>query len=318
MLIKAITSLIARATGRRLTVLTFHNVRASGGALAKDEIDASDFANRLRWLRAVAVIKPFDEALAIMKSGRGPLQQVAITFDDGYATNSTVVLPVLKDMGLRATFFVLPGLIGQSLWTEDVRQAIRGAGTGMPDLSDLGFRALQSNGSGDRQLAADRLVEWMKDLPDSQRRELVSEILTRCAYTAVRGQLMSEPQMRQLADAGMEIGSHSMTHPILSRVGDDMAEHEIFGSRDAIADIVGRPPRFFAYPNGRPGIDYTHREMRMVREAGYVAAFSTGWGALSTAANWFELPRFTPWEDRPWRFQLQLAFNLTRNPPTSS
>ena len=64
-------------------------------------------------------------------------------------------------------------------------------------------------------------------------------------------------------------------------------------------DAVGRSVDLFAYPNGRPGADYGSEHVRMVREAGFTAAFTTAWGAASAASDAFQLPRFTPWSRSP-------------------
>jgi peptidoglycan/xylan/chitin deacetylase (PgdA/CDA1 family) len=95
---------------------------------------------------------------------------------------------------------------------------------------------------------------------------------------------------------GIEIGAHTMTHPILKNMSDDAAFVEIEKSRAWIAEKVGDAPRLFAYPNGRRGDDYEPRHAEMVRSAGYLAGFSTNWGCATACSPLFELPRFRPWE----------------------
>jgi peptidoglycan/xylan/chitin deacetylase (PgdA/CDA1 family) len=80
--------------------------------------------------------------------------------------------------------------------------------------------------------------------------------------------LLDWPRLRELAAAGVEIGSHSMSHPDLRRLTDEELEVECRGSREAVEDGLGRPVRFFAYPHGR----YDRRVKRAVRAAGYEAA----------------------------------------------
>ena len=67
----------------------------------------------------------------------------------------------------------------------------------------------------------------------------------------------------------------------------------------------------FAYPNGRPGVDYAPDvHPGMVRELGFDAAVSTHWGAARAGADCYQLPRFTPWDRGRVRFGLRLARNL--------
>ena len=69
--------------------------------------------------------------------------------------------------------------------------------------------------------------------------------------------------------------------------------------------------RAFAYPNGRPGDDYTERDRDIVRELGFECALSTWWGAASAKSDFFQLPRFTPWDQDParWLARLLLGFS---------
>jgi peptidoglycan/xylan/chitin deacetylase (PgdA/CDA1 family) len=110
----------------------------------------------------------------------------------------------------------------------------------------------------------------------------------------------------------MTIGAHTVTHPILACTSDSAARHEIVASKRALEEQLGAPVGLFAYPNGKPGRDYSAAHVAMVREAGFDAAFSTAWGVASRTSDPFQLPRFTPWDRAPWRFGVRLAQNLRR------
>jgi hypothetical protein len=70
--------------------------------------------------------------------------------------------------------------------------------------------------------------------------------------------------------------------------------------------------RLFAYPNGKPGRDYSREHVDMVRELGFEAAVSTAWGVGHAASDPYQLPRFTPWDKTPGRFALRLLHNTFR------
>ena len=108
----------------------------------------------------------------------------------------------------------------------------------------------------------------------------------------------------------MEVGAHTISHPILLTLPDEAARGEIEGSRQALQKITGREIRAFAYPNGKPGEDYTRRDRDLVESLGFETAPSTTWGAATAASDRFQLPRFTPWDRSPerWLARLLLGF----------
>ena len=125
--------------------------------------------------------------------------------------------------------------------------------------------------------------------------------------------MMSSGQVRALRRAGMQIGAHTRTHPILARSEKHEAVAEIEGSKHDLEALLGEPVTLFAYPNGKPGADYSARHAEMVRRAGFVAALSTAAGAASAGSDRFQLPRFTPWDREPLRFGLRMIANLRRS-----
>lgn len=108
----------------------------------------------------------------------------------------------------------------------------------------------------------------------------------------------------------MGIGAHTITHPILQRVGLDEARREIAGGRDVLEAITGSRVALFAYPNGKPGTDYADAHVEMVRSLGFDAAFSTAWGAATRGCDRHQLPRFTPWDRTEARASLRFVRNL--------
>jgi peptidoglycan/xylan/chitin deacetylase (PgdA/CDA1 family) len=129
--------------------------------------------------------------------------------------------------------------------------------------------------------------------------------------------MMRAGQVRALHAAGMDVGAHTLTHPILANQPIDVARREIVESGERLSEILRAPVRLFAYPNGKPGRDYGPEHVRIVRQAGYVAAVSTAWGVAGASADRFQLPRFTPWDRTPGRFALRLIRNaMLRTPET--
>ena len=110
--------------------------------------------------------------------------------------------------------------------------------------------------------------------------------------------------------AGMQIGAHTMSHPILARLSDEQARQEIEGSKIFLEQLLGERVGLFAYPNGKPGEDYTPQTVEVVRSLGFDAAVSTRWGASKPGGDLLQIRRFTPWDKSRLRFGARLLANL--------
>ncbi len=117
-------------------------------------------------------------------------------------------------------------------------------------------------------------------------------------------------------EAGMEIGGHTVNHPILTSVDKATARREIFENKEFLEGLIGGPIHSFAYPNGKPGQDYSSEHVALVKEAGYSRAVSTAWGRANRQSDTFQLPRFTPWDQKPWKFMLRLLLQRHGIPKT--
>jgi peptidoglycan/xylan/chitin deacetylase (PgdA/CDA1 family) len=113
---------------------------------------------------------------------------------------------------------------------------------------------------------------------------------------------------------GMEIGAHTVTHPILTSLDDAAARAEIRTSKEQLEALIGKPVRLFAYPNGKVGMDFDARHVAMVREAGFDAAFTTAVGAITRTQDRYQLPRSRPWDRSPLLFGLRLLSWLADGP----
>jgi peptidoglycan/xylan/chitin deacetylase (PgdA/CDA1 family) len=299
----------------KLTTLIFHRVHAEPDALFPNEMHAGAFRERLGWIRTWFNVLPLEEAVAALGRGTLPERALAITFDDGYADNFTVALPVLREHGLPATFFVATGFLdGGRMWNDTVIEAIRRTARASLDLSALGLGALALGSTVARRVAIDAVLGELKYLQPELRQERVDAVASAADTQLPDDLMMTSAQVRGLAAAGMEIGGHTLTHPILTRIDASSARREIAEGRCALAAITTRPVSLFAYPNGRPVGDYGAEHVAMVRKLGFTAAVSTSRGAARAGDSLFELPRFTPWDAGAAWWGLRLARNLLTRP----
>jgi peptidoglycan/xylan/chitin deacetylase (PgdA/CDA1 family) len=295
----------------RLTVLIFHRVLPEPDPLFPGEPDAVRFEAQMRWIKAWFNVLPLPEAVERLRAGSLPARAAAITFDDGYADNFTVALPILRRTGLPATFFIAAGYLdGRRMWNDTVIDVIRKAEGPDLDLLKLKLGRYPVGTLEDRRRSVRELLGKLKYLEPGQRSGLVFELAAAAKIQPPSDLMLTTDQVRSLAAAGMTIGAHTVSHPILSRIAEHEARAEMTESKERLEAITGGKVALFAYPNGKPDIDYTGAHVRLAREAGFDAACSTGWGTATTGCDIFQIPRFTPWDRSRGRYALRLAGNM--------
>lgn len=205
---------------------------------------------QLRYLKRQFEVVSLQELVSALASGgRVRERMVALTFDDGLRSNTSVAYPILERLRLPATFFVCPGLIERKawLWNMEARQRLRSL-----EPAKLGALAHELGAPAE----VEALVEWMKRLPLAARTQAEAQL-----RSATRGFRPSEAEREQCDLASWQelqslvpdivtLGSHTLTHPILSCSTAGEIETEIAGSRAAIESRLQRTADLFAYPNG--------------------------------------------------------------------
>ena len=314
-MLRALISLIGRAASPggesgKLTVLTYHRVPLRHDPLLhEDQIDAACFEAHMATISQDFKVMPLGEAIALLRENRLPPKAVAITFDDGYFDNHAVALPILQRHGLTATFFICSGYLDDGLMFNDlITEAVRQTALGQIDLGwlKLGQRTLTP--ATRRQLAND-LTAQTKYMPPQERQETCLRIWrTLCPGARMPRVMMTPEQVLDLSRQGMAIEGHTHTHPILTQTAIEHARKDIELNIAALSDITGARPRLFAYPNGRPGLDFTAEHMTLVKDLGFDAAVSTHWGTATRHSELFSLPRLAPWPQSG----TNLAFQIVR------
>jgi peptidoglycan/xylan/chitin deacetylase (PgdA/CDA1 family) len=299
--------------GQRLLVLIYHRVHARPDALFPDEPDAGAFRIQMQTLREDFRVLPLGEALRLRQQGRLPARAVCVTFDDGFADNATEALPILREIGLPATFFVATGYLdGGFMFNDAIIEACRQAPGGPWQTGTEEFGAVSVGAAGDRQKLALAMIERLKYAEPGLRFERARQLLESAGARMPPGLMMTHAQLRGLDSAGMEIGGHTRTHPILARLDERTAEFEINAGREDLRGITGGAVDLFAYPNGRPGQDYTRRDVELVRKAGFHGAVTTAWGYSDGATDPWQVPRIGTWNSTPARLAARLVIARAR------
>jgi peptidoglycan/xylan/chitin deacetylase (PgdA/CDA1 family) len=300
----------------RLTIFIFHRVLAQPDPLLPSEPDAARFDRIVGFIARHFRVLRLADAARRLADGTLPAAAACITFDDGYRDNLEVATPVLRRHGVTATFFIAAGYIdGGRMWNDTVIEAVRAAPPGGIDWSDLGLDRHDLGDAASRVAAYESMLRRLKYLEPAERLQTSVEIARRVGLPDRSSLMMTPAQLRALRDAGMDIGGHTLTHPILRRIDEAQARSEIGEGRDRLTQWLGEAPTVFAYPNGVPGRDYGERDVALVRAAGFRAAVSTARGAAGAGSDLFQIPRFTPWDAGMGRFALRCAQTLLQRRP---
>jgi peptidoglycan/xylan/chitin deacetylase (PgdA/CDA1 family) len=295
--------------GARLSILIFHRVHAKPDPLFPGEPHADAFSRLVAHIASRFRVLPLRAAVRALRTGTLPSRALSITFDDGYADNLTVAAPILRRHGVSATVFVASGYLdGGIMFNDMVIEALRATSLREIDLSDAGLGRHPLNSTAERRCAIDALLPRLKYSTD--RDEVAAQILRKAAVARPASPMLTRAMLQSMAGAGLDIGAHTVTHPILARCSDSDARDEIARSKTALERVSGRDVRLFAYPNGTPGKDYRDEHVDMVRQAGFEAAVSTAPGVATGATDLYELPRFTPWTQAALKFDVLMLRNL--------
>lgn len=312
--------LVADGPGRRLSrrdgppvqILIYHRVRPGPAPFAIDAIPPERFRSQMEHLARAYRVLPLDEIRRRAEEGSLPARCAAVTFDDGYADNHEHALPILRSLGVPATVFVVTGCVGTGVvpWHDRVLRAFErttrreAAIPGVERPEPLPTEAA-------RRSAAFRTLARLKPLPEADRLAAVAAVASALdvpdAVADDRGLMLDWDRLRAMKRGGFAVGSHTVTHPILSRQPADRVWFELTESKRAIEAELGDPVTLFAYPNGRPE-DYTAETVALLGRAGYRVAVTTSHGANEAADDPLRWRRGTPWEPDPARFALKLAY----------
>ena len=236
--------ILASKTAGRLVVLAYHGI-----------VDPARFSLQIEYLRETMEIVSLSEVLQAITGERTlPARSVLITFDDADRSIVEYAAPILNREGVPAVAFVVAGHLDtdRPFWWNEVEELyVRGA-----SLRDFG-----PNGQA--------WVKRLKEIPDSDRRRVITRLRRAHAGSPVKALHLKKSDLGLLGAAGISIGNHTMTHPVLDRCSDRRIASEIRRSHKVLFRATGAAPRAFAYPNG----NYDVRAVKVMKGLGYEAGF---------------------------------------------
>ncbi|NOH02962.1 MAG: polysaccharide deacetylase family protein [Chloroflexi bacterium] len=272
------------ASPNLLTVLNYHRVddpHVPGFDTLKVNVSAtpSDFARQMDYVRKHYSAINCETLISFLKGEADlPPRAALITFDDGYYDNYSNAFPILAERNLPAVIFLATGFIdgSASFYWDYVSYCFYHTAKRKASLPLLGECAWEDEPSRERLLL--RWIEAVKRIPETQKNEYVSRIGAALEVDvpaqAFENLHLNWDQVRAMSRSGLiEFGSHTVTHPILTRIPVEQAAYEILESRKRIEEETGRAVRALAYPNGGRA-DFSEPVMQAARDAGIEVAFS--------------------------------------------
>lgn len=300
-------ALVNRIVDRRMTILFGHCIEddAVNGFLPRDMTMREETLRRVvGWFQQrgyviAGIAAGYD---ALQDTGKGSI--VALSLDDGYLDNRTRLLPILDELGASATIFLESEPLDQRdvNWTHKYHWVIRDGGV---EAWTRGYMArtedaataqkLQAALEGPAEELAYQVKRVLKYEAIPADRDSVCQALFEEAGGDVgdlcRKLYMTWEDARALRDGGVELGGHTVSHPILSRLDAAGAAAEIGGGREVLARELGSEvPRVFAYPFGRAW-DYNKVSIQAARDAGFDLAVNTHAGTNGPQSDRFQLKR---------------------------
>jgi peptidoglycan/xylan/chitin deacetylase (PgdA/CDA1 family) len=283
-----------------LLILTYHGVRADDCQapttnLQGKHVARSSFAAQLDYLVESGYhFLNGSEFRTVIETRRLPTRpSVVITFDDGYENVYTQAFPVLRERGASAILFVVGRFIRdrEPLWVDRLEQAVMQARCG--EITVAGHYFALKTPVQRRTAEAILRAHWKRLNADERERQLY-DLLEQLQVSDVSMPRLYEPlsweQIFTLRSDGWEVGSHTMTHTVLSSLDRLTASNEIKDAKKTVEAAIGGCCDLFAYPNGLRG-DFTPASKRLLAELGKVCAVASIEGRVTRYLDRFAIRR---------------------------
>jgi peptidoglycan/xylan/chitin deacetylase (PgdA/CDA1 family) len=324
---------LRHAAGAGPAIVTYHGVFPAGykvrnSALDGNLVHADSFRRQLRLLKKhYQVISP--ERFLQWSQGELvlPSRSILLTCDDALRSTLTEMVPILRELDLSCLFFAtgasadkMPSspMLWPMLWYEELYLMLLEASDpivlGLPEAG-ISLGPIASNA---KHSAWWNLVERLSQFNGQSRPGFLDQIRAQLGLAgdwrsrfvqdlslAARFLILDRDGLQQLTAAGMTIGAHSLSHPILARTSEELAWQEISESRSVLENALGQMVWAFAYPFGNAAT-VTWRDLKFAEQAGFRCAFMNvggGFGSkmigakivdtkiVDTKINRFALPR---------------------------
>jgi peptidoglycan/xylan/chitin deacetylase (PgdA/CDA1 family) len=294
--------LAARARAGSAAILMYHSVRPDpaqsfdllGGIVHFEEVFRGQMELLAREFRPINL----DAVAESIRAGRElPPRSVVVTFDDGYADNHEVAMPILNEIGVPATFYLTVDCIEKrrAPWPGRLRFPFRT--TRRESWRDQTGREWLLAGDDSREKAFAQACEFCCRLTGAPQDDFVAGVerdLAVPTHPDLDALMMSYEQIHDLMRHGHLVGSHSMTHPNMAYVSHEEADVELSESKKRLEERVGKSVRHFSYPCPALSPHWNELTSEASLRAGYETAVTTDRGLVRSGDEPLRLKRVRP------------------------
>ncbi len=318
------TSWFRRQFETRALILLYHRVTEVDVDPWSLCVTPQHFAEHLEVLHGYAQpvsLQELGQVLHARSFRKLPRRSVIVTFDDGYADNLYHAKPLLDRYGVPATVFVTTGAIGREreFWWDELERLLLQPGTlpqflrlrvnGKTHEWELGqsgqyseescarhrqWRTWDTGEPSSRHFLYRSIYKLLRPLPSTERRKVQDELLVWAGAKAAARPTHRSLSLHEVCALGqgglVDIGAHTVTHPVLSALPVCAQRDEIQQSRAQLEEVLGRPVTAFSYPHGFHS-GHTPEIVALVRELGFATACSTLEAVARRDTDPFALPR---------------------------
>lgn len=304
--------------GNRAAILAYHRIARLPTNPQLLAVTPEHFEEQLSWITSQYNPVSLRDLAGAVIAGNVPDKAIAITFDDGYVDNLVWALPLLKKYYVPATVFITTGLIGQDreFWWDDLERILL-LSPSLPEMLELNIRGRRHKWMFDKTGMRHTIGEtrWditmgnnpthyhrvyrelhtlLKPLSHSERKPVMEEL---CQWAGVpvvgrpEYRVMSEDEIKKLTSDGLvDVGSHTVTHPMLSALSREAQTLELVDSKKHLEAILGHKILSVSYPFGTPS-DIGSIALQLARDAGYGWACANFSGLSDRHTDAYMMPR---------------------------
>lgn len=242
-----------------------------------DGLPISQFNKHIEIIKKNFFPMTLRDLLAAHEKESVPKNAVVITFDDGYADFADLAFPILEKEKVPATLFVTTGFVNRDLWLwpDQIKYAVEHAGVDRIDVPEISQKL---NVEKEPHRCWNVIADFCITVPNEKKLKFIDELFYRLKVTKPNDvpeefRPLSWAQIRSMVGKGLDVGSHSISHPILTQLSDDELVRELRASGEMLRSEIDGAVDMFCYPNGSKD-DFDRRVQDCVTRSGYRYAVS--------------------------------------------
>ena len=248
-----------------------------------DEISAVEFERKILWLKSRYNFISHSDISDIVYQGKSIKNSCHITVDDGWRSTYEIVMPIMKKYNIPFSMFVSPLIINEEInyWYYNLK---------LCPVNSL-YDELIKRKYYTRDVVKFPLDLALKEIKIDNIIALISDVLKNNNIKPERGFINLKELVEMSQSSLIEIGAHTLTHPILSMESDERSEYEIIESISLLENSIEKSVYSFAYPNGLSRLDFSEREKQFLKKTKIKLAYSVNPGFVTNNSDPFSIPR---------------------------